>query len=158
MLFVHPIRGVFTLLFNVDEWQDRQVYAEIAGIEGHAVALKLDRSCPCAPMYMYKYIVRASTSFLLHESINRSYHTFHQVMSPESMQHASLPPSMEAGTPRVAYCGAWSLASEFSMSFLFYILLGTAFATFRKRVEQLLPIESRTYFFSAESNWIGIIS
>ncbi len=111
-----------------------------------------------ALLCMYKYIVRASPSFLLHESINRSYHTFHQVMSPESMEHALLPPSMEAGTPRVAYCGAWSLASEFSMSFLLYILLGTAFATVRKRVEQLLPLESRTYFFSAESSWIGIIN
>ena len=86
-----------------------------------------------------RYIVRASPSFLLHESINRSYHTFHQVMSPESMEHASLPPSMEAGTPRVAYCGAWSLASEFSMSFFVIYLVGYCIRHIQKKSRATSP-------------------
>lgn len=55
------------------------------GIKGHAVA-ETPAGAACA---LVLDIVRASPTFLLHQSINHSSYTFYQLMSPDSRAYCS---------------------------------------------------------------------
>ena len=50
---------------------------------GHAMA-----ETPAGAARALLYIVGTSPTFILHQSINHSYHTFHQVMSPDRRAHS----------------------------------------------------------------------